>query len=90
MSLMPAQRLEAMAPVMRNKGRLRTGADADIVIFNPDKVIDRATFDKPALPSDGIPYVMVRGTLVVDNGEVVEAVHPGKAIRAENHPPRPR
>jgi N-acyl-D-aspartate/D-glutamate deacylase len=90
MSLMPAQRLEAMAPLMRNKGRIRTGADADIVIFNPDTVIDRATFEKPAIPSDGIPYVMVGGTLVVDHGEVVEGVHPGKAIRAENHPSRPR
>jgi N-acyl-D-aspartate/D-glutamate deacylase len=85
MSLMPAQRLEAMAPAMRNKGRIRVGADADIVVFNPDTVADRATFEKPNLPSDGIPYVLVRGTLVVDRGKIVEHVHPGKGIRATNH-----
>ena len=61
-------------------------ADADIVIFHPDTVIDRATFDKPNLPSEGIPYVIVRGTFVVDRSEVVEGVHPGKGIRAENRP----
>ena len=86
MSLLPARRLEVMAPAMRNKGRIRPGADADIVIFNPDTVLDRATFDKPNLPSEGIPYVMVGGTFVVDRSEVVEGVHPGKGIRATNRP----
>ena len=88
MSLMPAQRLESMAPAMRRKGRIRAGADADIAIFHPDTVADRATFEKPNLPSAGIPYVLVGGTLVVDGGQVVEGVHPGKAIRAENRPLR--
>jgi N-acyl-D-aspartate/D-glutamate deacylase len=86
MSLLPARRLEAMAPAMRNKGRIRPGADADIVIFNPDTVLDRGTFDRPNLPSEGIPYVMVGGTFVVDRSEVVEGVHPGKGIRATNRP----
>ena len=86
MSLLPARRLETMAPAMRNKGRIRTGADADIVVFNPDTVIDRATFEKPNVPSEGIPYVLVQGTLVIDGGEVVERIHPGKAVRATNRP----
>lgn len=86
MSLMPARRLEAMAPAMRNKGRIRPGADADIVVFNPDSVIDRATFEKPGLPSEGIPWVLVRGTVVVDGGRVVDGVYPGEGIRATNAP----
>lgn len=86
MSLLPARRLEEMAPAMRNKGRIRKGADADIVVFNPNTVIDRATFEKPNVPSEGIPYVLVRGTLVVDRGNIVEGVYPGKGIRATNRP----
>jgi N-acyl-D-aspartate/D-glutamate deacylase len=86
MTLMPAQRLESMAPAMRNKGRIRPGADADITVFNPATVIDRSTFEKPDAPSAGIPWVLVRGTVVVDGGKVVDGVHPGQAIRAANAP----
>ncbi|MFN3326761.1 MAG: amidohydrolase family protein [Bryobacteraceae bacterium] len=89
MSLLPARRLEAMAPAMRNKGRLRTGADADIVLFDPATVIDRATYEKPDLPPEGIPFVIVGGTVVVDRGELVEGVYPGKGIRATNRPTTP-
>lgn len=49
-SLMPAQRLEAMAPAFRHKGRIKEGADADLAIFDPATVTDRATFEKPNLP----------------------------------------
>lgn len=82
MSLMPAQRLEKMAPAFRNKGRLRQGADADIAVFDPGTVIDRATYEKPNLPSEGIPYVLVNGVVVVDRGKSVDGVFPGRGLRA--------
>src|SRR4029077_5556309 len=54
MTLMPAQRLEKRASVFRDKGRIRVGADADIAIFDPARVIDKATFDDPMQYSEGI------------------------------------
>ena len=81
-SLMPAQRLEAMSPAFRHKGRVREGADADLAIFDPATVIDRATYEKPNLPSEGIPYVVVNGVVVVDAGRVVEGSFPGQGLRA--------
>ncbi|MGH7521249.1 MAG: amidohydrolase family protein [Gemmatimonadales bacterium] len=83
MTLMPAQRLEARVPAMRQKGRLRVGADADITIFDPTTVLDRSTYREPALPPVGIQHVIVNGVSVVANGRAVEGVAPGKAIRAE-------
>src|SRR5207302_1120602 len=84
MTLMPAQRLEARIPAMRQKGRLRVGADADITIFNPTTVIDRSTYREPSLSPVGIQHVMVNGVSVVANGRVVEGVAPGKAVRAHS------
>jgi N-acyl-D-aspartate/D-glutamate deacylase len=52
-ALMPAQRLESMAPQMRQKGRLKVGADADIAVFDPARVADRATFGNATQYSDG-------------------------------------
>ena len=83
MSLMPAQRLESISPAMRNKGRVKQGADADLAIFDPAKVIDKATFEKPDLYSEGIPFVLVSGVLVVKDGQIVEGVLPGKGIKAK-------
>ena len=81
MSLMPARRLEAAVPQMRAKGRLQVGADADITVFDPTRVIDRATFAEPAQFSEGIVHVMVNGTLVVTDEQVLDGVFPGKGIR---------
>ena len=82
MTIEPARRLETYVPAMRNKGRLAVGADADITIFNPDTVIDKSTYERSAVPPDGIPYVLVNGVLVVDAGDLVPGANPGRAIRA--------
>jgi N-acyl-D-aspartate/D-glutamate deacylase len=82
MTLMPAQRLEKHAPVFRDKGRIRVGADADITVFDPDKVIDKATYEEPMQYSEGIHFVLVNGTLVVKDGKLVDGVFPGRAARA--------
>jgi N-acyl-D-aspartate/D-glutamate deacylase len=82
MTLMPAQRLEKRAPVFHDKGRIRVGADADITIFDPQRVIDKATFEEPLQYSEGIEFVLVNGVAVVKNGKLVDGVFPGKAARA--------
>jgi len=76
MTVMPADRIG-----MKNKGRLAVGADADITVFDPAKVIDKATFENPAQYSEGIPWVVVNGVVVVRKGELVEGVAPGKGVR---------
>jgi imidazolonepropionase-like amidohydrolase len=82
MTLMPAQRLEARVPAMRQKGRLRVGADADITIFDAARVLDRSTYREPALSPVGLENVIVNGVSVVANGRAVEGVVPGTAVRA--------
>ena len=81
MTLEPARRLERRTPAMANKGRLKVGADADLTVFAPATVQDRATYEDGAIPSAGIPYVVVGGQVVVDQG-MVTAARPGRAVRA--------
>jgi dihydroorotase len=81
MSYLPARRLENVVPQMKTKGRISEGADADIVVFDPATVIDRATFNDPAQPSKGIEHVLVNGAFVVKDGELRKGVYPGKAVR---------
>ena len=82
MTVMPAERLYAQVPAMRQKGRLQVGADADITIFDPATVLDRSTYREPSLPPVGIQHVIVNGVSVVANGRAVDGVTPGKAVRA--------
>ena len=81
MTILPAQRLEPYVPAMMNKGWPQEGADADTAVFDPDTVIDKSTHENAAVPSEGIPYVLVNGVLVVDDGELVSGARPGKPIR---------
>ncbi len=75
MTLMPAERV-----ALKDKGRIRIGADADITIFDPARVADRATFENPAQYSEGIPYVLVNGVVVVNKGVLVESALPGRGV----------
>lgn len=69
---------------MRNKGRIREGADADLTIFDPATVADTSTYESPNRYSTGIRYVLVNGTPVVSGGKLREG-SPGRAIRAAVH-----
>ena len=80
MSLMPAETLERSTPAARLKGRLQEGADADIVVFDAATISDRSTFQKPMEPSVGVRYLVVGGTLLVDEGKIVPNVFPGRPL----------
>jgi len=82
MTLMPAQRLERRVPAMKNKGRVRVGADADLTIFDPRSITDKSTFQEPAQYAEGIRFVLVNGVLIVKDGGLQSDVHPGRAVRA--------
>ena len=62
MTVMPARRLEDRIPAMRNKGRLKVGADADVVVFDADRIIDRSTYQRPSLQPEGIALPIQTGT----------------------------
>ena len=79
MTIMPARRLEHIAPMMRQKGRLQVGADADITVFDPTTIIDKADFTGLKY-SEGVNYVLVNGTFVVKEGANVIGAMPGKPI----------
>jgi N-acyl-D-aspartate/D-glutamate deacylase len=82
MTLMPAQRLEKRAPMFKDKGRIRAGADADITVFDANRIIDKATYEKPLQYSEGIQFVLVNGVPIVKDGQRLDGVFPGQAARA--------
>jgi len=82
MSLMPAQRLQGLAPMFKDKGRIRVGADADIVVFDPATVQDHADYANPAVPSTGFAFVLVDGVPVIRNAKLVDNATPGRPARA--------
>jgi len=82
MALLPAQSLESVSAQMARKGRLQQGMDADIVVFDPGIVIDRATYAEPTLTPIGIEAVIVNGIVVLRSGVFAEGIYPGRDIRA--------
>ncbi|MEO8452440.1 MAG: amidohydrolase family protein [Gemmatimonadota bacterium] len=83
MTIMPATRLASFVPQMARKGRIKVGADADITVFDPATVIDKATVEEPAQYSVGIRHVLVGGTPVVRDSKLVEDTFPGRPIRRQ-------
>jgi dihydroorotase len=83
MSLMPARRLEGFVAGMREKGRLQVGADADIVVFDATRVAARATYGDAKQYSQGFEYVMVNGQFVVQQGQLVRNVYPGRPVHSD-------
>jgi dihydroorotase-like cyclic amidohydrolase len=81
-SLLPARLLADRVPAMRAKGRLQHGSDADIVVFDPAAVSDQSTYAASTRPSAGIRHVLVNGTPVVRDGELVADALPGRPVRA--------
>ncbi len=80
MTLLPARRLEDIAPAMQRKGRVQVGADADVTIFDPDRIIDKATYLDSMQFSEGIEHVLVNGVAVVSEGNLIDGVYPGQPV----------
>jgi N-acyl-D-aspartate/D-glutamate deacylase len=80
MTLLPAQRLEDYAPVFKKKGRLQPQMDADITIFDPNTILDNATYRNAYQEATGIEYVIVNGQAIISKGVLVEGSYPGQRI----------
>jgi N-acyl-D-aspartate/D-glutamate deacylase len=82
-SYLPARVLDEVTPATAGKGRLAPGADADLVVLDPDRVTDLATYLDAVRPSEGVRHLLVAGTPVICDGLLVEDAFPGRAVRGE-------
>ncbi|MEP5837522.1 MAG: amidohydrolase family protein [Marinobacter sp.] len=82
MTLLPARRLQDYATPFSRKGRIQPDMDADIVIFDAETIIDRATYRDPYQEAEGIAHVIVGGVQVIKNGELLPGVFPGRRVTA--------
>jgi dihydroorotase/N-acyl-D-amino-acid deacylase len=80
-SALPAQRMR-----LADRGVLKAGMWADVVVFDPQSVTDRATFENPNQLSEGMQYVLLNGIPVIDNGKATNAL-PGKVLRGPGYQP---
>jgi dihydroorotase/N-acyl-D-amino-acid deacylase len=69
---------------LADRGVLKAGMWADVVIFDPDTIRDLATFENPNQLSQGMQYVLVNGTPVIDGGKMTDAL-PGKVLRGPGY-----
>lgn len=76
MTRMPADRIN-----ISDRGRLEIGAMADIAVFDPDEIIDKATFDDPHQYAEGVHHVFVNGKAALLNKEMTGA-RPGRVLRS--------
>jgi N-acyl-D-aspartate/D-glutamate deacylase len=83
MTILPARRLEAKSPAMHRKGRLQMGADADITVFDPATVADKATIDEPDQMATGVHWVLVAGQVVLNPQGPVKSARPGRPVKSE-------
>ena len=81
LSLIPAQILEPAVPQMKKKGRLMVGADADVVVFDLERVQDNATYIEPAQLSTGYRHVVVNGVPIIKEGARIADALPGRPVR---------
>lgn len=81
-AFLPARVLDEISPAMRRKGHLGVGADADIVVLDPNALTDRATYRDPTRTSHGVRHLLVHGDAVVRGGELLPDAFPGQGIHA--------
>ena len=79
MTSLPAQILG-----LKDRGQIKQGFAADVAVFDPARVRETNSFEKPKSYAEGVPYVLVNGVVVIDNGQHTGA-KPGKALRGPGH-----